>query len=203
MNAQAQLVKFIVIGNAGVGKTSIINRLVRDDYDPEVTPTIGVDYVNFDTTVQNEPFHIIIWDTAGQERYFNIIRNYFRNSLGIILVFDITSRHSFEKIPFWLKTARKEADPNCQVMLIGNKSDFQSIREVSNEEAEKFAEENQILCYMETSALNNKNIKEAFMKLTEKIYNLMSTGEINIEPYNTATKVSNNDSAEETKKSCC
>lgn len=177
---QSHLLKFILVGNAGVGKTSIITRLSRSEFDPDVTTTVGVDYVEPTITVDGEEYKLIVWDTAGQEKYFSIIKNYFRKSVGVVLVFDIENRASFEKIPFWLSAVRAEAHPQCAGILVGNKCDKASTREVSSEEARRYAAEND-LQYIETSALTNENVHEAFVRVTEQICRRIQAGEIIME----------------------
>lgn len=196
---QSHLLKFILVGNAGVGKTSIINRLSRNEFDPDVTTTVGVDYVEHPLSVNGEDFKLIIWDTAGQEKYFSIIKNYFRKSVGVIIVYDIENRSSYEKIPYWLNAVKTEANPGCVGILVGNKTDKSATREVSREEAEKYAAENDIL-YIETSALTNENVKEAFEKVTEKICQKIQSGEI-VQETNFDKK--SEDNKEETKESSC
>lgn len=210
---QPCLLKTIVVGNSGVGKTSLITRLCKDTFEATANTTIGVDYVEYDINIGKEKFRLVIWDTAGQERFFTIVKNYFRMSLGILVVFDITNRSSFEKVPYWLRAVRLEADSKAQVILIGNKSDAQAQREVAREEAERFAKESMI-DYMETSALDNTNVKEAFVELTEKIHKLIISGEIspdvnfgkniNVQPTQ-QTYVENNDNQKEEneKSKCC
>jgi small GTP-binding protein len=104
-------------------------------------------------SVDGRPIKQVIWDTAGQERFYTIAKAYFRNAVGVIRVFDITDRKSFDSLPRWLRDSRVEADPNCTVMLVGNKSDFAQSRTVTPEEAEAFASSHE-LTYVETSALD-------------------------------------------------
>ena len=182
MTKHAPSFKFITIGESGAGKTSLVTRLVRDKFKNNTAQTIGADFFEYDTSVGNSPVQIVIWDTAGQERFHTIVRSYYRLSLGIIVVFDITSRASFDNVPRWLRDARQDADPQCQVLLVGNKRDLFENRQVSEDEAMKFAEENQIK-YIETSAKNDENVKEAFLMLAEDIYKKMVTGQLQENAY--------------------
>ena len=110
-----------------------------------------------------------IWDTAGQERFRAIARAYFRSAVGVILVFDLTDRKSFEDLNQWLNDVHSLCDPNAVVTLIGNKSDLTSQRVITAAEAENFAQLHQIQ-YLETSALGGDNIQEAFQRTAAQIY---------------------------------
>ncbi|KAK8899315.1 hypothetical protein M9Y10_001628 [Tritrichomonas musculus] len=173
--------KFILIGESGTGKSSLVSRLINHNFNPCVTQTIGADFYEYPTTVENKPVQLVIWDTAGQERYYTVVKSYYRLSLGILVVFDITNRNSFDSVPRWLRDVRQEAAPNCQVLLVGNKSDLFHERAVSTEEAQHFAYENHIK-YIETSALADQNVEQAFIELATDIYKKTVTGQINPTP---------------------
>ncbi|KAH0800346.1 Ras family protein [Histomonas meleagridis] len=121
---------------------------------------------------------MMIWDTAGQERFYTIAKAYFRSALGVVLVFDITDRKSFDQLPRWLRDARLEADPHCSVILVGNKCDLAAERVVSKEEAEDFARTHE-LSYVETSAADNICIEEVFMRTGSDLLRKVASGEIN------------------------
>jgi len=155
---------YIVIGSSGAGKTSICHRLVDNKFTEETESTIGVDYSAYITTIEGKRVKMIILDTAGHEMFYTLVRTYFRNAMGVILVFSITDRKSFDQLPKWLRDAKIEADPNFSAILVGNKSELEDERSVSKEEAEKFARENG-LDYIETSALRNINVEEIFIRI--------------------------------------
>jgi len=169
--------KFIVIGCSGAGKTSILRRLVDNKFTKGTQSTVGIEYFTYVTTIEGKSVKMMIWDTAGQERFYTIAKAYFRSALGVILVFDITDRKSFDQLPRWLRDARMEADPNCTVILVGNKSDLAENRSVSKEEAEKFAKEHE-LEYIETSALSNSNVEEAFLRTGSSLMRKQASGKI-------------------------
>ena len=177
MADQPLQLKFIVIGCSGAGKTSIVRRLVDNKYVKGTQSTVGIEYFTHTTTIEGHKVKMLIWDTAGQERFYTIAKAYFRNALGVILVFDITDRKSFDQLPRWLKDARMEADPHCTVILVGNKIDLAENRVVSKEEAENFAKQ-QELNYIETSAAENTNIEQAFLKVGADLIRKWSTGQI-------------------------
>ena len=161
--------KFIVIGSSGVGKTAILKRLVDDVFTGESQSTIGVEFLATSIDVDGNNVKLQIWDTAGQERFRSIAKAYFRSAIGVILVFDLTDRKSFEDLSQWLSDVHSLCDPNAVVTLIGNKSDLVDQRNVSNVEAESFAQLHQ-LTYLETSALGGENIQEAFQRTAAAVY---------------------------------
>jgi small GTP-binding protein len=160
--------KFIIVGSSGVGKTAILKRLVEDTYTEDSQSTIGVE---FDSTVLNigdRKVKLQIWDTAGQERFRSISKAYYRNAVGVILVYDLTDRKSFDELTSWLNDIRTLCDANAVVQLIGNKSDLNAQRVVSAAEAEQFATQHH-LQYLETSAKMAANVREAFVKVATAI----------------------------------
>jgi small GTP-binding protein len=160
--------KFIVIGSSGVGKTAILKRLVENTFSSESQSTIGVEFMAASVDVDGVSIKLQIWDTAGQERFRSIAKAYFRSAIGVILVFDLADRRSFDDMNQWLGDVHTLCDPNAVVTLIGNKSDLEG-RTVTAQEAEAFAKLHQ-LSYMETSALNGNNIEEAFRRTAATIY---------------------------------
>lgn len=162
--------KFIVIGSSGVGKTAIIKRLTENIYDEQMMSTIGVEYQS--TTIQcgNQTVQLQIWDTAGQEKFQSISKTYYRNAVGILLVFDITDRKSFDNLSTWINEAERLCDPNAVVHLIGNKADLDSERVVSVSEALSFANTHQ-LQYIETSAKEGENVNQAFIRTATELIN--------------------------------
>ena len=161
--------KFIIIGSSGVGKTAIMKKLVENTFSPDAQSTIGVEFDSTTIEVDGQSIKLQIWDTAGQERFRSIAKAYFRNAVGVILVFDITERKTFDDVNIWLNDVKTLCDPSAVVILIGNKSDLTQTRVVSITEAENFASHHQI-SYLETSARLGDNIKEAFVKVATTIY---------------------------------
>lgn len=161
--------KFIVIGSSGVGKTAILKRLVDDVFTGESQSTIGVEFIATSIDVDGNTVKLQIWDTAGQERFRSIAKAYFRSAIGVILVFDLSDRKSFEDLNQWLSDVHALCDPNAVVTLIGNKSDLVDSRSVTATEAESFAQLHQ-LTYLETSALGGDNIQEAFQRTAAAVF---------------------------------
>ncbi|CEG74011.1 Putative Ras-like protein Rab-2A [Rhizopus microsporus] len=141
--------------------------------------TIGVGFGTRFITVNDQQTKLQIWDTAGQESFRSITRSYYRGAAGALLVYDITRRETFEHLSVWLEDVRQHANPNTVIMLIGNKSDLESKRQVSREEAERFAQENGLF-FLETSAKTANNIEEAFVKTAEEIQRKIQDGTIDL-----------------------
>ncbi|KAI9318414.1 ras family-domain-containing protein [Dichotomocladium elegans] len=130
-------------------------------------------------TVNDQQIKLQIWDTAGQETYRTITRSYFRGAAGALLVYDITSRKSFDELPTWLADVRQHANPNTVIMVVGNKKDLESNREVSREEGEQFARDNDLF-FMETSAKSGENVEEVFVKTAQTIFKKIQSGAIDL-----------------------
>jgi small GTP-binding protein len=169
--------KFVVIGDSGVGKTSILRRLSEGRFVPDTQSTMGVEHFTHLVTIGQQPIRLLLWDTAGQERFYSVARNYFREALGVILVFDIGDRRGFDSLGNWLRDVRSDADPHCSVVLIGNKLDRADRRLVSSAEGEAFAR-GQGIAYLEASALDGTNVDEAFVKVTTDLLEKIQTGVI-------------------------
>jgi small GTP-binding protein len=169
MSGSAVSFKFIIIGASGVGKTAVLKRLVDDTFSTDSQSTIGVEFDSTIIDIDGTQVKLQIWDTAGQERFRSIAKAYFRNAVGVLLLFDICERKTFDEVSAWLNDVHALCDPTAVVMLIGNKADLQQNRVVTLAEAEQFAEHHQ-LTFLETSALTGTNIREAFVKVATQIY---------------------------------
>ncbi|KAL7309057.1 hypothetical protein PS15m_011183 [Mucor circinelloides] len=166
--------KLVVVGDSGVGKTNLLGRFVHDTFDFASKSTIGLDLTIKNMEIKGKRVRAQIWDTAGQERYRSITKRYYRGSVGALLVYDITKRESFDNLGRWLNELRiNEAHPDSLVMLIGNKSDLDSQRAVTQEEALAYAEKNGLM-FMETSALESINVEKAFETLIHNIFDKLS-----------------------------
>lgn len=163
------LYKVVVTGDSGVGKTNIITRFTANEFSLESKATIGVEFGHAEITLgDGTKIKVQIWDTAGQERFRAITRGYYRGAVGALIVYDITKSVSFKNVEKWLQELRQHAFEDIVIMLVGNKSDLKQAREVTTDEAKKFAQKNNLL-FMETSALDGENIKEAFYQTVSEI----------------------------------
>lgn len=167
------LFKIIIIGDSGVGKSNIIRRYATNSFDLEMKSTIGIEFMTkeYNINSNNDNFKIMaqIWDTAGQERYKALINAYYRGAVGIIVVYDITNRKSFNNLKSLLEKAIDIVGPDVKIIVVGNKIDLQFLRAVSTDEGKHFANEFNTL-FTEVSALDNTNIAFAFEFLINSIF---------------------------------
>jgi len=160
--------KLLIIGESGVGKSSLLLRFTDDTFDPEQAATIGVDFKVKTLSVEGNKAKLAIWDTAGQERFRTLTPSYYRGAQGVILVYDVTTRSSFLRLDAWLSELETFSTRHDIVkMLIGNKIDCEG-REVSLEDGMKFARRHSML-FIEASAKTKEGVMIAFEELVEKI----------------------------------
>ena len=160
-------IKIMLLGESQIGKTSLIQRYVKNNFNLSYITTVGIDFQLKQIKMNNKSIKLQIWDTAGQERFKNITKSYFHSSDGFIVGYDITSRLSFTNVSTWLKEINDNAPEEIQKILIGNKCDLNE-REVTTEEGQKLAEENGMK-FFETSAKNDINVNETFESITKDI----------------------------------
>ena len=135
----------VLIGDSGVGKSNLLSRFTRNEFNLDSKSTIGVEFATRSIQVDAKTIKAQIWDTAGQERYRAITSAYYRGAVGALLVYDISKHQTYENVTRWLKELRDHADANIVIMLVGNKSDLRHLRAVPTEEAKQFASK-QIHC---------------------------------------------------------
>lgn len=160
-----------MIGDSGVGKSNILGRFTRNEFNIESKSTIGVEFATRTVTVDGKTIKAQIWDTAGQERYRAITSAYYRGAVGALLMYDITKPETYEHVSRWLDELKDHADPQIVVMLVGNKCDLKHLRAIPTEEAKAFATEKNLL-FIETSALDATNVEVAFQNILTEIYRL-------------------------------
>lgn len=161
------LIKLLVIGDSGVGKSSMMMRFADDQYTDTYISTIGVDFKVRTIEIDGKIVKLQIWDTAGQERFRSIVASYYRGTYGILLCYSITDRQSFENLEKWLKDCHQYALPNVKIILCGLKCDCDNKRIVSYDEGKLFAE-NHGFKFIETSAKNDIHISDAFEQITRE-----------------------------------
>lgn len=160
--------KILIIGESGVGKSSLLLRFTDDTFDPEIGATIGVDFKVKTLTVDGNKAKLAIWDTAGQERFRTLTPSYYRGAQGVILVYDVTRRETFAKLDNWLTELDTYCTKNDLVkMLVGNKKDKED-RQLERDEGLKFARKHSML-FIEASAKTRDGVQCAFEELVEKI----------------------------------
>lgn len=189
--AYDKMYKIILIGSSGVGKSSIINQYCNSEFSYDFISTIGIDYeyknliINKDSglLVKNKNSlnslycKLQIWDTAGQERFQSIISSYYREAEAVVLVFDLTSYQSFDKLSFWYQQIKKYAKKNIKMILVGNKSENKHHRQVKYELGKSYSSKIGVP-YIEVSAKKNINIDKIFSLL---IQNLVSSNSKSIQ----------------------
>jgi len=154
--------KITLIGDAGSGKSCIINRYINDEFFPDKVSTIGVSCSNKLVKENNKLLRIDLWDTAGQEQYRSLGRHFYKDSYVVILVYDITSKESFENLKLvWYKDLLKYNEKYTILAVVGNKSDLYEIEKVSEEEGRNYAKEINAI-FMLVSAKNGDNINNLF-----------------------------------------
>ncbi|XP_068179219.1 ras-related protein Rab-42b isoform X2 [Antennarius striatus] len=175
--------RFIMLGDSTVGKSSLLKRYTEDLFTQSVNQTVGVDfYVHFLEVEPGVRVKLQFWDTAGQERFRSVTRSYYRNSVGGLLVFDISNRESFDHINEWYDEIYDRVQPQrLQFMLVGQKCDLdaEGERVVSQEDAEKLAEQLGVP-YVEVSAKTGENVKDIFEQLTQTVYQGLVHGDIKL-----------------------
>uniref|UniRef100_A0A0P6DWL4 small monomeric GTPase n=1 Tax=Daphnia magna TaxID=35525 RepID=A0A0P6DWL4_9CRUS len=173
------LLKFLALGNAGVGKTSFLYQYTDGIFHSKFTTTVGIDFrekrvVYRSKTVEgmqgkSQRIHLQLWDTAGQERFRSLTTAFFRDSMGFLLLFDLTNEQSFLSIRGWLEQLKTHAyTDNPDIVLCGNKADLDDQREVSEEEVKETASRYG-LSYLETSAATGQNVNAAVELLLDKV----------------------------------
>ncbi|KAJ7460886.1 ras family-domain-containing protein [Mycena galericulata] len=168
------LFKVVLIGDSGVGKSNLLSRFTRNEFNLESKSTIGVEFATRSIDVDGKTVKAQIWDTAGQERYRAITSAYYRGAVGALLVYDIAKHATYVNVTRWLKELRDHADSNIVIMLVGNKSDLKHLRAVPTDEAKTFSTENG-LSFIETSALDASNVEGAFQTILTDIYRIVSS----------------------------
>ena len=162
--------KIIIIGNSGVGKTSITTSAVKNVFINDYKSTIGMEIFSLYLKVNDKPIKLQIWDTCGQEIYRSLIKNFYRNSSLAIIVYSIDKKNSFKDINLWIKEIRVNSSPDIKIVLIGNKSDLDKDRQVSYEEGKKYLDDDEVLKFFETSAKTGENIKKLFEEISIILY---------------------------------
>lgn len=161
-------IKLLIIGESKVGKTCLINSYVTHTFNVNQLSTVGLDFRTKKLKIQDKQVNLSIYDTAGQERFRNLATGYMKSADGFLVCFDITSESTLEKANYWVESIRNTARKNVQMLIIGNKCDLEEEREVTFEQGEKFAADNNTI-YLETSSKQQIGVDKAFETLVTKI----------------------------------
>jgi small GTP-binding protein len=198
------VIKILTLGDSGVGKTSIIQKFINEKFNQSMLSTIGVDFQSKVIIIDNIKVKLKIWDTTGQERFKTLTSQYYNGADGALLIFDITSKMTFDRISFWMNELNEKKKLNeLGLLLIGNKIDLNDKRTVDKEEAEIFARENNIN-YYETSASKNININNVINDIAKQCLNIIKKNEErNYENSMNEKKMIIENIGETKKKKCC
>eukprot|EP01125_Pyxidicula_operculata_P018499 TRINITY_DN6567_c0_g1_i1.p1 TRINITY_DN6567_c0_g1~~TRINITY_DN6567_c0_g1_i1.p1 ORF type:complete len:391 (-),score=69.85 TRINITY_DN6567_c0_g1_i1:150-1322(-) len=160
--------KVIVCGNAGVGKSSVLGRWMNDDFALSISPTLHVELNAKTFDVNDVIVKVQFWDTVGQERFHSITKQYYRGSHGAVLVYDVTNRESFNAVSHWSSEVR-EVNPDAVILLVGNKTDMETVRQVPTQEALNYSKKEGI-SFLETSAYSGANCTKAMQLILQEIH---------------------------------
>ena len=161
-------IKIMILGNSSVGKTSFIIKCTEDCFQEVYLSTIGIDYKEKEVIIEGKKYKILLYDTTGQERFKSLAINLIKDADGVMLMYDITNRESFNSIIDWIKNIEERKGENFPTIILGNKVDNEDIRKVSKEEGEKVAEGNDI-SFFEISNKTGVNVNEALLAFIKEI----------------------------------
>nr|AAM64619.1 putative Ras-like GTP-binding protein [Arabidopsis thaliana] len=199
------LIKLLLIGDSGVGKSCLLLRFSDDTFTTSFITTIGIDFKIRTVELDGKRIKLQIWDTAGQERFRTITTAYYRGAMGILLVYDVTDESSFNNIRNWMKNIEQHASDNFNKILVGNKADMdESKRAVPTAKGQALADEYGIK-FFETSAKTNLNVENVFMSIAKDIKQRLTETDTKAEPQ--GIKITKQDTAASSstaeKSACC
>eukprot|EP01066_Platyproteum_vivax_P005923 Platyproteum_vivax@DN17_c0_g1_i1.p1 len=201
------LYKLILTGDSGVGKTQLLSRYARGEFEDESKATVGAEFTTKILELKNHMVKIQVWDTAGHERYRSITTAFYRGAKGALLCFDISDKRSFNSLEDWVVSLRDNAEPDCCIVLVGTKSDLASsgYRQVEEEEGHAFAQAHNLVGYMETSAKDAVGVDDSFLGVVEAMYQTQTASGDAPAPQEDTQRVSLTEAANDTaaaKKAC-
>ena len=196
--------KIIIVGDSGVGKSSMLKRAVQDKFDASYQATIGFEFLLMHFKVNDLKLKLQIWDTCGQEMYRSLVQGFYRNTSLALIVYDVNQKKTYDALDIWLKDIRQHTEQELPIFIAGNKSDLEKV--VPSEEARIFAVSNRTKYFTECSAKNGYNVKEIFYEAAKYLYKtykqfksqnkLPTTGRLKID-------AEKNKSLDSKKKKCC
>ncbi|SCU91240.1 LAFA_0F02630g1_1 [Lachancea sp. 'fantastica'] len=181
--------KIVFLGEQGVGKTSLITRFMYDTFDDHYQATIGIDFLSKTMYLDDKTIRLQLWDTAGQERFRSLIPSYIRDSHVAIVVYDVTSKKSFEYIDKWVEDVKSErGEENVVLCIVGNKNDLSDERQVSTEEGERKAQVLNAKIFIETSTKAGFNVKNLFRKIAKTLPEFQKSDTVPLDDSNSQRK---------------
>ena len=196
-NEYDYLIKLLVIGDSGVGKSSLLLRFADAGYTDAYISTIGVDFKIKTIEIDGKTIKLQIWDTAGQERFRTIVSSYYRGANGVILTYSTTDKDSFANLDTWRKECESYAPDNVSIVLCGTKSDDVKNRQILLEEGKSYAERHNYK-FLETSSKSNTNVDDIFIEIATEV---MDKGHIKMNMSEKKPLLNNPIKTE--KKKCC
>ena len=189
-------IQIILVGESGVGKTSLIRRYTNNIFNSNHLETIGIEFYNKEEKINNKIIQIKFWDTAGQEIFHSLTKNFYRKADGIIIVYDITNKESFERVQDWIKSVydNTKTYKEIQMIIVGNKIDLEEMREVRKEDGLKIGKYYEI-DFFEASAKNAEGVNNFMIKIIGDILNnkVNDRNTINIKNYKSGIDGDDND----------
>ena len=195
--------KVVIVGDSSVGKTNLVKRFMNNTFIKDSKATVGVEFMSKTFIVNKKVFKVELWDTAGQERYKAITAAYYKGAKGAMIVYDVTSKSTFDNVDKWCNELRMKGSNNINIIMIGNKTDLKDnivINSDMSQEKGKFLQ----IPVMETSALDSSNVKEAFYLLIQEMYlSFINKENKNAKSDSIEEGVSLDAQKKEDKKGCC
>lgn len=200
------LIKLLLIGDSGVGKSCLLLRFTDDSFTTSFITTIGIDFKIRTVELDGKRMKLQIWDTAGQERFRTITTAYYRGAMGILLVYDVTDESSFNNIENWIRNIEQHASENVNRILVGNKADMdESKRAIPKSRGQALADEYG-LKFFETSAKTNLNVEQVFFTISRDIKQRLVDSDTKTEPQTikiSKPEVTQNTATASERSACC
>jgi len=171
--------KALLLGDPGVGKSSILSNYIKRDFKAEHNATVGVEFGSKLLEFDNQKIKLQIWDTAGQESFRSIIRSFYRDAAIVYLVYNVCRRDSFDKLDSWIEELNQNAVTTAVLILIGNQADKEEERKVEFSEGERFARDKKFELFLETSAFRGDNIDKCFYEGTKRAFESYQKEQVN------------------------
>ena len=194
--------KIIIIGEAGVGKSCILKRAAKNNFDKDSLSTHSFEYLFMNYLVNGLKIKLQIWDTMGQEIYRSVVQGFYRNASLVILVYDITRKESYKSLDFWIKDVRSRTDTKMPIFIVGNKYDLEDIREIDGNVAKQYSISQGAKFFTECSAKTGYKVENIFEEVAKYLYNTKK----GLGKTNNSNKLkisSDNGGDKKKKKKCC
>ena len=196
----------IIIGDSGVGKSSILKRAVKNRFDEGYQATIGFEFLLMHFCVNDLKIKLQIWDTCGQEMYRSLVQGFYRNTSLALIVYDISDKKTYENLDNWIRDLRSHTDPELPIFIAGNKFDLEDKRQVACNDAKDYSLSSRTKYFTECSAKTGYNVENIFYEAAKYLYNACKELGRNKIPTNNKLKINkdvNNENNHIKKKKCC